>query len=111
MKRLVQVALTATLLLGGTSVFADAAMGQKYYLKTMKPKTGYNGTKFAGLHTQEEWRKLFSNDGAGFIEEFSKKHPELEGFLKSEKFKGKIMEHIRDFAIEYAKDSGNVPSC
>lgn len=94
-----------------STLSADAVKGQKYYLKTMKPKLGYNGTKFAAKHTQAEWEALFANDGAGFIAEFSKESPKLEKFLNSDKFKEKIMPHIKDFAIMYANDSGNVPSC
>ncbi len=111
MKRLLSIAVIGAILLGASAAYADADKGQKYYLKLLKPKTGYNGTKFAAQHTQEEWSELFANGGEGFIKEFSAKHPELENYLNSEQFKEKVMEHIKDFAIKYANDSGNVPSC
>lgn len=112
MKTLLKVAMASALAFGvlTSTAYADPATGQKYYLKFFKPKTGYNGTKFAAMHTQAEWKALFENDAAGFKKEFGEKHPELKEFLESETFK-KIMNDIRDFAIEYAKDSGNVPSC
>lgn len=101
------IALTALT----SSAFADATKGQKLYLKKMKPATGYNGTKFASLHSQDEWEELFEENGAGFIAEFSKKHPKLEKLLNGDKFKNKYMPHIKDFAYKYANDSGEVPSC
>ncbi len=106
--------VAASLLLASvfaTTASADAAKGQKYYLKTMKKFTGFNGTKFAAMHTQAEWEKLFADGGAGFIAEFSEKFPDAKDFFNSDNFKEKIMPHIKDFAIMYASDSGNVPSC
>jgi hypothetical protein len=92
------------------SALADAAKGQKYYLKYMKDGSGMNGAKFATLHTQAEWKALFDGKGEKFIAEYSKKFPGLEAFLKGDKFE-KFMPDIRDFCIEFASDSGNVPSC
>lgn len=105
------IAALAVVGLAFSTASADAVKGQKYYLKTMKPKLGYNGTKFAAKHTQAEWEALFADNGKGFIEEFSKEQPSLKDFMNSDKFKEKIMPHIKDFAIKYASDSGNVPSC
>jgi len=112
MNLLVKAAVASALAFGvlTSTVYADAATGQKYYLKFMKPKTGYNGTKFAAMHTQAEWKALFADDGAGFKKEFVAKHPDLKDFLEGDTFK-KIMKDLQDFAVEYASDSGNVPSC
>ena len=113
MKKLFGILITCFLLVGviGTSSFADAGKGQKYYLKFLKKKTGMNGAKFATGHTQSEWKELFANGGAGFISEYSSKYPNLKNFFNGDKFKSKYMKHIADFCIEYASDSGNVPSC
>lgn len=113
MKKLLMVILSAFLMLGvvSTSAMADAAKGQKYYLKFLKKKTGITGAKFATQHTQAEWKELFANGGAAFIKEYSAKYPNLADFFAKDKFKNKYMKHISDFAIEYASDSGNVPSC
>jgi hypothetical protein len=94
-----------------SSTFADASKGQKYYLKFFKKKTGLNGAKFAIQHTQEEWKVLFANNAEKFITEYSKIYPKMEKFFTSDKFKSKYSKHIADFVIEYANDSGNVPSC
>lgn len=94
----------------GSALYADPVKGQKYYLKSLKGKFGMNGTKFAGQHTQYEWEELFEERGAGFIEEYSEKYPKAAKFLQNPK-SWKKLEHIRDFAIKYGSDSGNVPSC
>ena len=112
MKKLLALLVTAFFMASvvATSAFADPAKGQKYYLKFMKKTTGINGAKFAAQHTQAEWKTLFDGDAAAFIKEYSAKYPDAEKFLTGDKFK-KFMPDIRDFAIEYANDSGNVPSC
>ena len=105
--------LLATFLLASlasTSVMADPAKGQKYYLKKLKKYFDMNGTKFAASHSQDEWEELFEDDAVGFIDEFSEKYPKSEKFLKGKGFQ-KIKEDIFDFAYKYANDSGEVPSC
>ena len=69
-----------------------------------------NGLAFVQLHTQAEWRALFEDEGKGFIIEFSKKYPKHEKYLNNPKTWQKL-QHVGDFAIEYASDSGNTPSC
>ena len=112
MKRLMKVLLTASILIGfmSTSAMADVKKGQKYYLKTFKSKFKMNGVKFATLYTQDEWTELFNNKAEGFIREFSVRYPKAQKLLNNPKSWKKI-QHVRDFAIEYASDSGNVPSC
>jgi hypothetical protein len=113
MKKLVTLLLTAFITLGfvASTASADAGKGQKLYLKKLKKHFGYNGVKFCAQHTQDEWEELFANDAAGFIKAYGDKHPSAQKFLNSDKFKTKLAPHIKDFAIEYASDSGNVPSC
>ena len=113
MKKIFAIVLSSVLLVGilSSSAFADAAKGQKYYLKFLKKKTGLNGAKFATIHTQAEWKILFADGGAKFIAEYTAKYPKLEKFFNGNKFKSKYMKHIADFCIEFANDSGNVPSC
>ena len=112
MKKLIGFLVSALFIVGlmSTSAMADAAKGQKYYLKYMKEGSGLNGAKFATMHTQAEWKALFDGKGEKFIAEYSKKFPGLEAFLKGDKFE-KFMPDIKDFCIEFASDSGNVPSC
>jgi len=112
MRQLIKIVLIAVLLgsTGSSVLMADIKKGQKYYLKSFKSKFKMNGTKFATLHTQDEWTALFENRGEGFIKEFSKNYPKSEKLLANPNT-WKKLQHIKDFAIEYANDSGNVPSC
>ncbi len=112
MKKLLVLFISSFLLVGviSSSAYADAAKGQKYYLKFFKKQTGMTGAKFATQHTQAEWKDLFASDGAKFKTVYSEKFPSMKEFLNGEKF-DKYMEHIKDFCVEYASDSGNVPSC
>jgi len=112
MKKIISLLVAAFFVLGlmSTSAMADAAKGQKYYLKYMKSGSGMNGAKFAIQHTQAEWKVLFDGKAEKFVAEYAKKYPGLDSFLKGEKFQ-KFMPDIKDFCIEFASDSGNVPSC
>ncbi|AOO66736.1 MULTISPECIES: hypothetical protein [Sulfurospirillum] len=112
MKKLIGLLVSAFFIVGllSTNALADAAKGQKYYLKYMKNDSGMNGAKFAAQHTQAEWKALFDGKAEKFIAEYSAKFPTLDAFLKGDKFE-KFMPDIRDFCIEFASDSGNVPSC
>ena len=93
-----------------SSVMADVNKGKRYYMKNFKQKFKMNGLDFVQLHTQAEWQALFEDEGRGFIVEFSKKYPKQESYLNDPKL-WKKLQHVRDFAIEYASDSGNTPSC
>jgi hypothetical protein len=84
---------------------ADAAKGQKLYLKKLKSACDMNGAKFAAQKSQEQWEDLDSDEA------FEKAVIELCPKVKPGYLKPKWIEHIRDFGIEYANDSGNVPSC
>lgn len=112
MKQLIKILLLGALLgsLGSSVLMADVKKGQKHYLKTFKSKFKMNGTKFAALHTQDEWKVLFTNEGEGFKQEFTKNYPKSEKTL-SKKNIWKKLQHVKDFVVEYANDSGNVPSC
>lgn len=112
MKKVIGLLITAFFIVGlmSTNALADAAKGQKYYLKYMKNDSGLNGAKFASQHTQAEWKALFDGKAEKFVAKYSAKYPSLDGFLKSDKFE-KFMPDIKDFCIEFASDSGNVPSC
>lgn len=92
------------------NVFADAAKGQKYYLKYLRPHFAINGQEFASQHLKVEWKRLFKNDSKRFIKEYTKKFPDSAEFLNSETFQ-KIASDVEDFAVKYAADSGELASC
>ena len=109
MKKLgsILMASAVAVMVSSTSASADIKKGQKLYLKACKSCHG-TGTAGAAMHTQAEWKELFANGGAGMI----KAHT---GTKAEKKFTGsffeKNQEDIFDFLHNYAKDSGNVPSC
>jgi len=86
-----------------TTATADVKKGQKIYLKKFKASCGFSGAKFAHKHTQDEWEAI--NEAGKFAEEAMTICPKLK------KVKDKYVPDVYDFSYEYAKDSGNVPSC
>lgn len=99
-KLAVAVLLGLTLL--SSTASADVKKGQKIYLKKLKAACGFSGAKFAHQHTQDEWEAI---KGSGkFAAEVKKLCPKSQ-------LKEKYVQDVYDFAYEYAKDSGNVPSC
>ena len=105
--KLLKVIMAGTLALGiaTSSLSADAVKGQKLYSKLLKDPCGMTGAKFAAKHSQEEWKALKAS--AKFEEEVIKICPNV----KAGDIKDSVQEHIIDFAVEFASDSGNVPSC
>jgi hypothetical protein len=108
MKKLLSLLLIAAL--SASVASADAKVGQKVYLKTLKAKFNMNGTRFAAEHTVSEWEALFADDAKGFIKEYGKRFPSAAPVLTNPSMKEKLQD-IGDFAKEYGSDSGNVPSC
>ena len=105
--KLLKVIMAGTLALGiaTSSLSADAVKGQKLYSKLLKDPCGMTGAKFAAKHSQEEWKALKAS--GKFEEEVIKICPNVKAGDLSQS----VQENIIDFAIEFANDSGNVPSC
>jgi hypothetical protein len=104
MTKFTKLALAALLGLAvvTSTASADAAKGQKIYSKKLKKVCGMNGAEFAKKHTQDEWEQIKS-DG--------KMADEIAAICKGAKVKDKYIPDLSDFAINFASDSGNVPSC
>jgi hypothetical protein len=104
MNNITKLALAALLglTLLSTTASADVKKGQKIYLKKLKAACGFSGAKFAHMHTQDEWEAI--NESGKFSDEVKKLCPKA-------KMKPKYAPDVYDFVYEYAKDSGNVPSC
>lgn len=100
----------AMIMLVGTTLMADVSKGKRYYMKNFRQKFKMSGFEFVQLHTQAEWKALFKDDAKGFIAEFSQKYPKYEAFLRHPK-RHKKLQHIGDFTMAYASDSGKIPSC
>jgi hypothetical protein len=105
--KLVKILAASTLVLslGATAAVADVVKGQKAFIKFLKEPCGMDGAKFALKHTQAEWKQIKADGKAE--EEIIKFCPNV----KAGDVKDTLLEHIMDFSIEFASDSGNVPSC
>ena len=105
--KLFKVILIGALSLGitVTSLSADAVKGQKLFSKLLKEPCGMTGAKFAAKHTQEEWKQI--KEAGKFEAEIIKICPNV----KAGDVKESALENIFDFSVEFASDSGNVPSC
>jgi len=104
MNNITKLAIAALLgmTLLSTTASADVKKGQKIYLKKLKAACGFSGAKFAHQHTQDEWEAI--NGSGKFADEVKKLCPKSN-------LKPKYVQDVYDFAYEYAKDSGNIPSC
>ena len=105
--KLLKIIMAGTLALGiaSTSLSADAVKGQKLFSKLLKEPCGMTGAKFAAKHSQEEWKEL--KTAGKFEEEIIKICPNV----KAGDINASVQENLSDFVIEFANDSGNVPSC
>ena len=105
--KLLKIIMAGTLALGiaSSTLSADAVKGQKLFSKLLKDPCGMTGAKFAAKHSQEEWKAL--KESGKFEEELIKIWPSV----KAGDVKESLQEHIIDFSIEFANDSGNVPAC
>ena len=79
----------------------DSTKGQKLYSNKLKKSCGLNGSEFAHKHTQEEWGQL-QNSG--------KLAEEIASICKGATIRKKYLLDISAFVIEFASDSGNVPT-
>ena len=97
------IAALLGMILFSATASADVKKGQKIYLKKLKAACGFSGAKFAHKHTQDEWEEI--NEAGKMSNEIMSICPKLK------KVKAKYVPDVYDFSYEYAKDSGNVPSC
>ena len=99
---------TLGILLMSTSLHADAEKGKKLYQKNLKESCGFSGAVFAGKLKQAEWEKAYK---VGKLKDRMEEIcPNGKSFFESDKYK-KVEEHLYDFVHDFAKDSGNIPSC
>lgn len=128
MRRIVYI-LLVVMFMGMTAVNAAVYKGQRAYIKKCRV-CHHGGEKIAQSRTMKKWRKLFKKKGAKLAAIHIKSQrvadqllslherkkakkwtvKKVNKYFKSKKFK-KYSRHLRDFFVEYAKDSGNVPAC
>lgn len=87
--------------------------GQKAYVKKCRKCHG-GGQKVAASKRMKEWKKLLNRKNKGIkLAKFhleNKKAKKSWKYFNSKKYR-KRARHLKDFMVEYAKDSGNVPAC
>ncbi len=110
MKKMIMFILALTVF-GLGSANAAVYKGQKVYIKKCRKCHG-GGLEVAASKKKKSWKKLMKKKGEGL----AKLHLENKKAKKSWKYFGskkyrKRAKHLKDFLVEYAKDSGNVPAC
>ncbi len=85
--------------------------GQKEYIKKCK-QCHNNGQEIAYSKKRRDWKKMLKNKGEllASLHIKNKKAKDSLKYFKSSRYKKKS-KHLKDFFMEYAKDSGNVPAC
>lgn len=85
--------------------------GQRVFIKKCL-KCHESGQNFVAKYKMKKWKKLMKKKGKGLAEIHlkSKKAKKSWKYFKSKKYARKA-KHLKQFLIEYAKDSGNVPAC
>jgi len=102
-----------------TTISSHAALykGQRVYSKVcMACHT--DGETFIATKKQKEWNSLMNKKGKKLAklhlksQEFQKevKYKKYKKYFEGKTFKKKS-KHLKQFLVEYAKDSGNVPAC
>lgn len=95
------------------STISNAAVykGQKVFVKKCL-KCHETGQNFVASKNQDEWDRLLKSDGKQLASIHIKDENATESwkYFTSKKFTKKS-KHLKDFLVEYAKDSGNAPAC
>ena len=98
-----------------TLVPANAAIykGQKVFVKRCL-SCHEGGQSFVAEYKMKVWKKLMKKKGKKLaqihLKSKDKKAKKSHRYFKNRKYKKKS-KHLKQFLIEYAKDSGNVPAC
>ena len=85
--------------------------GQREYQKKCK-SCHANGQEIAAAYKRQEWKILMEDHGKGLAELHLKstKAKDSWHYFEGSSYK-KHSKDLKDFMIEFAKDSGNVPAC
>lgn len=91
--------------------------GQREFSKVCM-KCHIDGEAFVSSMKKRTWKKYMKKKGKKLSSvhlksikfKEHKKYKKYKKYFTSKKFKKKVR-HLKQFVIEYAKDSGNVPAC
>ena len=91
----------------------DAAIykGQKEFVKKCR-SCHTEGQNFITKYTMKEWEDYFKENGKSLatLHIQTPKAKNSWSYFKGKRYSKKV-KHLRQFLVEYAKDSGNVPAC
>jgi hypothetical protein len=85
--------------------------GQRIFVKKCL-KCHEAGQSFVAEYKMRKWKKLLKKKGKPLADLHlkSKKAKKSWKYFKSKRY-SKKSKHLKQFLVEYAKDSGNVPAC
>jgi len=94
-----------------SSLDASIYRGQRVFIHKCL-KCHKSGQDFIKKYRMREWKKLMRNKGKPLAEIHLKSEKARKSwkYFESRKYTKKS-KHLKQFLIEYAKDSGNVPAC
>ena len=98
-----------------TSLTSSAAIykGQREFVKKCV-KCHKAGQGFVATKKKRTWKKLMKKKGKKLakihLKSNKRKAKKSHRYFKSRKFTKKA-KHLKQFLMEYAKDSGNIPAC
>ncbi|WP_457744565.1 cytochrome C [Sulfurimonas sp.] len=94
-----------------TSSNAAIYKGQRIFIKKCL-HCHKDGQNFVSEYKMSHWKKLMKKKGAPLAELHlkNKKAKKSWKYFESRKYARKS-KHLKQFLMEYAKDSGNVPAC
>ncbi|CAI6151742.1 MAG: hypothetical protein SPLUMA1_SPLUMAMAG1_01340 [uncultured Sulfurimonas sp.] len=110
MTKLILILLSLTIF-SLTSANAALYKGQRIFVKKCI-KCHDGGQSFVSEYKMKKWKKWMKKKGKPLasLHLKSKKSKKSWKYFKSKKY-SKKSKHLKQFLIEYAKDSGNVPAC
>ncbi len=93
-----------------TTLDARVYKGQKEYIEKCK-KCHDNGEEIVFLNDKHTWKKIMKSNGENLAKLHleSKKAEDSWKYFKSKNYQKKS-KHLKDFLVEYAKDSAKVPA-
>ena len=103
--------LLSLTIIGVSSSNAAIYKGQRIFVKKCV-KCHDAGQSFVALYKMKKWKKLMKKKGKPLAALHLKnaKAKKSHKYFKSRKYTKKT-KHLKQFLVEYAKDSGNVPAC
>ena len=110
MRKQIYLFIGFTLLLG-TALDAAVYKGRKYYKADCRICHSM-GDELSTSKTQDEWYELMENKGQllATIHRSNKSAKESLAYFEG-KYYPKKARHLKDFLVEFASDSGNIPAC